>query len=394
MFWRKAAKTIESPAPAQVSPVAPESGASLDDALDAAAEMLRALGRHAFPIGEEDAGSIGKAFERCAEHVLVVAPLDTSSRNDEAQPSSKRQWRRVVRFVADHRKKEQAYVERSTKEAREAIWALVDGLGRACVEHGKADQTLRSQAARLGQATAAESLTDIKREATAFAATVVAFLEQQNQRLQEQTRDLRERLARLETQLDEAKREGGTDALTRLANRRVFDATLAQQTALATVTGRPLSLVLFDVDHFKAVNDRYGHPAGDQVLREIADAAIRAFPRRTDVVSRYGGEELAVILPDTTGASARMLAERMLSAIRSHVVDVGGARVSVTVSAGVAGFTFGDGPAELIAIADRRLYVAKQSGRDRVVENDDVAPRGARPETSSGEPMESWAAAR
>ena len=380
MFWRKASKTPESPTPAQ----APENDASLDDALDATADMLRALGRHAFPVGEEDAGSITKAFERCAEHVLVVAPLDASSRAEEAPPpSARRQWRRVVRFVADHRKKEQAYVERSTKEAREAIWALVDGLGRACVEHGRADQTLRSQAARLGQATAAESLSDIKREATAFAATVVAFLEQQNQRLDEQTRELRDRLARLETQLDEARQEGGTDALTRLANRRVFDATLAQQVALATVTGRPLSLVLFDIDHFKAVNDRHGHPAGDKVLREIADCAVRAFPRRTDLVARYGGEEFAVVLPDTACSSARMLAERMLAAVRSHVVDIGGPRISVTVSAGVAGYTFGDGAADLVGVADRRLYVAKETGRDRAVENDEVTPRGASPAADS-----------
>ena len=379
MFWRKTAKGPE-PAKAVAEPPPASGEISVDDVLDTAADILRALGKHAFSVGEEDKEVIGESFHRCAEHVLIAAPLDKRA-DDKAPPAtSRREWRRVVRIVTDHRKKEQAFVERSTKEAREAIWALVDSVGKACVEHGKADDKLRQQAARLGKAATTESITDLKREATAFASSVVHFLEQQNERLAVETRALRERLANLETQLDEAKKEGGTDPLTKLANRRVFDASLAQQVALATVTGRPVCLVMVDIDRFKSINDRHGHPAGDQVLREVADCLVRAFPRRTDLVARYGGEELAVVLPDTSPQNARALADRMVGLIRSREIDVGAAKLKVTVSVGVAAHAVGDTPQELVERADRRLYAAKEAGRDRVVDAD---PTDAAPSTGS-----------
>jgi diguanylate cyclase (GGDEF)-like protein len=383
MFWRKAAKGPE-PTKAVEEPLT-SGEVSVDDVLDAAADILRALGKHAFTVGEEDKSLIAESFERCAEHVLIAAPLDKRADDKSPPPqTSRREWRRVVRFVADHRKKEQTFVERSTKEAREAIWALVDSVGRACVEHGKADEKLRSQAARLGKAATTESITELKREATEFASSVVQFLEEQNQRLTVETRTLRERLANLETQLDEAKKEGGTDPLTKLANRRVFDATLAQQAALATVTTRPLSLVMIDIDRFKTINDKHGHPAGDLVLREIADCLVRAFPRRTDLVARYGGEELAVVLPDTSPQNARALAERMVTLIRSREIDVGSAKLKVTVSVGLAVHAAGEAPTDLLERADRRLYAAKEAGRDRIVDCEPAgapdAPAGARGE--------------
>ncbi len=373
MFWKKS-----PPAPAARPPEArtasPASSAAVDDALDATAGVLRALGKHSFTVDEEPSESIARAFDRWAEHVLVAAPPDGEIDAKDRPSSSAREWRRLVRWVGEHRKKEQIFVERSAKDAREAIWALVDGVGKACAEHGKADGTLRAQASRLKEAASKESISDLKREATSFADNIVQYLEAQNRRLEQQTNDLRERLARMHTQLDEAKREGGTDPLTKLSNRGVFDAALAQQVMLSSVVGTPLCLVMVDIDHFKSVNDRYGHPAGDAVLRAFADCMVRAFPRRSDLVARYGGEEFAILLPSTTWAQARPLVERMNDAIASRELPLGATgTIRVTASAGLATLQPNETAADLVAAADRRLYAAKRAGRNRFVDVDTAA---------------------
>jgi diguanylate cyclase (GGDEF)-like protein len=124
--------------------------------------------------------------------------------------------------------------------------------------------------------------------------------------------------------------------------------------------------LLIDIDHFKKVNDTHGHPAGDAVLRGVA-AVARAQARETDLVARYGGEEMAVVLPETDAAGARTIAERLRAAVEgtAHATEHGTLRV--TISVGVATWPGGGQTAEeLLTTADRALYRAKQTGRNRV----------------------------
>jgi diguanylate cyclase (GGDEF)-like protein len=165
---------------------------------------------------------------------------------------------------------------------------------------------------------------------------------------------------------EQAERLATIDGLTGLLNRRTLTTQLAARVREAQRYRRPLSLVLLDVDHFKKVNDTHGHPAGDAVLRGVA-AVARAQARETDLVARYGGEELAVVLPETDAAGARTIAERLRAAVEgtSHVTEQGSLRV--TVSVGVATWPGGgQNPDELLTTADRALYRAKQTGRNRV----------------------------
>ncbi len=363
MFWRKSQAVEAVPAPAPTPSQATDE--AFDAAIDGASGILKALGKYSFPIEDEEPGTAGAAFERCASHVLVMTPLDGQAAGPDGR-ARQRHWPTVVRTVTDRRKREQAYVEETTREAREAIQALVAGVGRACAEASRADTDIKAQAQRLEQAAASDSIADLKREATAFVGVVVTHLEAQRQRLADQTRDLRERLSRLQVELADARREGGTDPLTQIANRRTFDATIERQIQYSAILARPLTLLLVDIDHFKSVNDKWGHPAGDKVLREVANALVRAFPRRSDLVARYGGEEFACVLPETPAEDARTLADRMRQAIRGREIDVGGTKVKVTVSVGVAALGEGDGVAELVARADKALYEAKHGGRDRV----------------------------
>ena len=156
------------------------------------------------------------------------------------------------------------------------------------------------------------------------------------------------------------------DGLTGLYNHREFHRRLTQEVARFRRYGRPFSLVMLDLDHFKAVNDRYGHQAGDEVLRAIA-VLLRAHVRPTEQVARYGGEEFMVLLPETGDRGALVAAERIRGAVAAHPVAIGGRDISVTVSIGVASFPENGESAEtLIAAADQAMYAAKHAGRNRV----------------------------
>jgi len=166
---------------------------------------------------------------------------------------------------------------------------------------------------------------------------------------------------------EETERMATTDGLTGLLNRRAMDDLLKTRFAEATRYKRPLAFVLFDVDHFKKVNDVHGHPAGDTVLRGVAqEAAGQA--RESDRVARYGGEEMALILPETDLTGAMAIAERIRIAVSNaeHATETG--TLKVTVSAGVSILAPGiESPAQLIEAADQALYKAKQGGRNRCV---------------------------
>ncbi|WP_239806847.1 diguanylate cyclase [Croceicoccus hydrothermalis] len=149
-----------------------------------------------------------------------------------------------------------------------------------------------------------------------------------------------------------------TDQLTGIANRRRVTSDLVQAVLTARRERQPLSIALFDIDHFKRINDTYGHQAGDEVLKRVAATAAGAI-RAHDLVGRFGGEEFVVVLPDTTAETAMSVAERVRNAI-----ETGGYTPAVTVSIGIAQLTVGESGENLLQRADQALYVAKREGRN------------------------------
>jgi len=161
------------------------------------------------------------------------------------------------------------------------------------------------------------------------------------------------------------------DALTGAYNRRHFDDRLRAEIAFAVRHATDCALILLDLDHFKRVNDTYGHPAGDEILRHMGGIATRAL-RTEDVFARFGGEEFAVILRGASTRGAGRLAERLREALNEQHAVYEGQEIAVTLSAGCAALSCcaTPSPDEVVAIADRRLYAAKQAGRNRVVASD------------------------
>jgi len=183
-------------------------------------------------------------------------------------------------------------------------------------------------------------------------------------RLAREFNSMAERLMEHQSKLEEL---SVRDGLTGLYNRREFDKRLQEEMQRSRRYNHPFCLVLLDLDHFKDINDRYGHQAGDEVLIAVGDL-VQLIVRPVDVVCRYGGEELVVILSETNEKGALIVAERIRRTVaESMTATPAGDAIQVTVSIGLAAFPHdGDTPAQLIKAADEALYAAKQEGRNLV----------------------------
>ncbi|MCW8906635.1 MAG: GGDEF domain-containing protein [Sedimenticola sp.] len=177
--------------------------------------------------------------------------------------------------------------------------------------------------------------------------------------VQNESRELRQKML-------EAHRQAATDTVTGLPNRLAYEDRLDQEFARWKRFGDPLSLLVWDVDDFKRINDRFGHHAGDKALRIIGQSLQQGL-RETDFVARFGGEEFVMLLPGTDSDFARQVAESARVKARESGIHSVGNRVEVTISCGLSEFKKGDGPADVFARADRALYEAKRAGKDRVI---------------------------
>ena len=155
------------------------------------------------------------------------------------------------------------------------------------------------------------------------------------------------------------------DGLTGVGNRAALDQTLATETALASRYGSEMTLLIVDVDHFKYINDNFGHVSGDEVLKALAER-LSQMTRKTDDVYRFGGEEFVILLRNTTEKSATILAERIRRAVECAPVRCGERNINATISVGLAGFRSGMNAGQLLETADSALYRAKKEGRNRV----------------------------
>jgi len=157
------------------------------------------------------------------------------------------------------------------------------------------------------------------------------------------------------------------DTLTNIHNRRYFEERLRIETQRSITSKASLSLIMVDIDHFKKINDTFGHPEGDKILREIA-SLLKSSVRKRDTVARYGGEEFVLILPEVNLEGTSIIAERIRRLIESTPFDAGGVRSNITISMGISNFPIHQPKSdkELVKMADLALYEAKREGRNRV----------------------------
>ncbi|MCW8889287.1 MAG: diguanylate cyclase [Sedimenticola sp.] len=202
-------------------------------------------------------------------------------------------------------------------------------------------------------------------------ARLVEDFEQRIDHLNTKIGDMEHETASLKESVAKARSEAFTDALTGLNNRHAFDCKLEEEFTRWNRYGYPLSMIIVDVDHFKKVNDTYGHLAGDKVLHVIG-AHLKKATRKVDFPARYGGEEFVVLLPEVDLKGAMIVAEKIRQAVEEKPFRSGDNRVNITVSCGVAAFRKGDGRKKPFERADEALYLAKRGGRNRCCSEEQV----------------------
>jgi len=336
----------------------------LGEAIETLRSVLLAVGQHAFDTDRELADETRTRFEELARRI-AIGPV--KSQLDGAPPAARRDYRSVRHEVRAQREHEQKYVVSTVENFRDAVRACLRTLSSAIAEDRAADKRVGAQIGLLVEAFQTNDSEAIRREAKLVAELVSESISQRRARERQQMAELAQSVRVLKDELRDARSQAERDPLTDLYNRAAFDEHARRTAEIAMLgVGQPF-LVMLDVDHFKQVNDRFGHPTGDATLRAVAELLVRTFLRADDFVARYGGEEFAVIIVDSAEDRVLSRAERLReSASRLEVPSASGA-VRLTVSIGVAGLLPAEGVASWIERADRALYAAKQSGRNRVI---------------------------
>jgi diguanylate cyclase (GGDEF)-like protein len=235
------------------------------------------------------------------------------------------------------------------------------------VDDGSADRAVTRELEALATALGSNDAERIRQSSTALSDVVRFSIRARTERHRVQLASLTEKLGDLRAELFATRERATVDSLTRLNNRAAFDEHMGRIADIGLLLGAPPTLLLADVDHFKKVNDTYGHPAGDEVLRRVGEALVRNFLRKEDFVARYGGEEFAVVMMDASLEDARGLAERVRKSVRGLLIEHGVHSIDVTISIGLSSLLPGETASAWVDRADRALYDAKTKGRDRVV---------------------------
>ena len=185
----------------------------------------------------------------------------------------------------------------------------------------------------------------------------------------EEIESLKAKIRSLERKVKKLEKEVKTDFLTNIANKKAIEEELKKQESAYKRYGTNYSLVFFDIDHFKNINDTYGHDAGDVILKSLG-LLFRRYARDVDTIGRFGGEEFIAILPNTNKEGAYRFAEKLREIIQKTKFMYKNTRINVTISAGVASRDEVSSKEELLKKADERLYLAKKNGRNRVCADD------------------------
>ena len=355
--------------------------------LDALADTVSTFGTYAFEIEEEDHERFLIACEQWARHLRLGVPFEQAGADPAPAvpiPAGQRDLAQVRQFIRERRVRERSYVNRRLRDYTSLVWDLVDNLQQVDRRQRTTSHDIRQSLAAFERVVATGSLEQIRRHTGQLANQVVLTLNRQRQEQQREMDKLAGRLAEAERQREHADRatrcmsrqltamrkdlitarhQLEIDPLTKVYNRRAFDTALRRYMDLSMLSGQTLALLMVDLDHFKRINDEHGHLAGDRVLIATADAITRCFMRKEDFISRYGGEEFAILLMVAEAEDVPRLAEQLLVRLRG-LQSPGAEGVSVTASIGHTCLQPDDSVEDFIGRADAALYLAKSDGRD------------------------------
>ena len=334
-----------------------------DEALDTLGCLVRVFGDESFMLGDESDPDRFPA--QCRE---VVQHIENGSASPLAgialSGGAERAWPRVRGFFTDRRKREKAFVSSALENYRGVIDDLVAGLKSVGQRDKDTEASIRSGLHSIESVITAGSLPEIKAALSKTIEEINETFVRQRKEYEQQISELNEKMSSLRQDLVSTLEQMKQDPLTEVYNRAGFDSAIQYSLNMKFIANQPGTLVMIDIDYFKAINDQYGHAAGDDVLRAIGACLERAFIRKSDLPCRLGGDEFAVIVNDTTGDKADVLIQRFVELVREIRVQCAAGDIGVTCSVGYTEIASDDDVATLIDRADKALYQAKHDGRN------------------------------
>lgn len=332
-----------------------------DGALDTLGCVFRTMGDVSFPLDAD--GNTETFAALCSEfawHIENGGPIPAYAIEQSAD--GRRQWALVRRFYVDRRRAEKAFVAERLQGYRGVVDDLVNGLRHIGQRDRDTESSVKRSLDSIESALATGVLPEIRAALTGTIDAINEIFSVQKRNYEEKINELNERMSSLRQDLVAVREEMKQDSVTGVYNRRAFDTAIVQSLNMRFILKQPFTLIMFDLDRFKAINDRYGHAAGDAVLRAAGDALARSFTRKNDLIARYGGDEFAVILSDTSVEHCEALIERFIAYVREVKVPGAPDDVHPACSVGFTDIGGEDTTETLVTRADRALYEAKAAG--------------------------------
>jgi diguanylate cyclase (GGDEF)-like protein len=342
----------------------PPASSLAEGAIDTLGSVIRTFGDLSFPLAEgNDTSSFQDDCAAIARHVENGAGVPQIG---IAEIPGQRSWSNVRRFFADRRQAEKLFVTERLKDFRGVVEDLVGGLRQIGQRDQDTEYTIRKSLDDMEKAANSADLPHIRAVLGETIRSVSETFAKQKLEYEQQILDLNERMSGLRQDLVATREEMKRDPLTQAYNRGAFDTAIMQSINLNFLLRQPVTVMLIDIDHFKTINDSYGHSAGDEVLGSIGQALERAFIRKGDLVARFGGDEFAVILNDTSEKHAAPLIDRFVKSLEDIRVPYAAPDVRVSCSGGYTEIVNGDNVKSILKRVDESLYAAKKAGRNRI----------------------------
>lgn len=272
---------------------------------------------------------------------------------------------KLRQFFSSYRVAEYTYIRKTFEDFKGIIWNFVEQLSEDFQNEQAADREINQSLEQLKEAVESESIDLLRAKSREFIDFYIEHQTKRESRRSKRMKGIKKNLDMMKKQLVEADRSLKLDHLTQAHNRRSFDEHIKQQANLCRISSTPVTLVLADIDHFKKINDTYGHDIGDFILKECVRMFKESFNRETDFVARVGGEEFALVLSETAIPLCIKRIEDLLARIRKEVFVTEGTELRFTVSMGIAQIHPNESVESWYKRADQALYQSKHSGRNR-----------------------------
>ena len=333
--------------------------------------MLRHFGRYAFDTEETRREDVRRATEEWISHVAEGAPAPGS----HSAGDSSIHWDEICDYFEHQRKTERTYVVSTLKGFRSLVWDFIQEINRSLNDDRSSSSGIRGHLHSLESSVESGNLVQIRHQILQTVRTIRESIAEREKKQVEQMMELGRRLREMRAELVDVRNKMATDPLTGLYNRHSLDEQLDRVVQYSNFSGTSPCLFIVDADDFKTINDQFGHQAGDAALKLYARACIRSFPRDSDYIARFGGDEFSILVDECQQNVCEMMGRRLLEMIGSSVLNWKGAEVELSASAGAAIFQASETAESWFNRADQALLEAKRMGKNNLV----IAPGAETP---------------